>query len=380
MKMKHKVLAAALIAGAAQTVYADIDTTPYLGLQGTYEWPDTIRDTDDGLGATLLLGFPTGEYFAPEIHLFGISADRNAGGGSNKQWGGGLDFAIYPFKRSSWFSPFLLLGGGAEKEDRDINNHTYGFANAGGGFLVNLNTDRTVSLRVDAKRYWVFDDDTDANHDYLMDTRLSAGLQFVLGKKEAPKPVAPPPPPPPKDTDGDGVTDDLDLCPGTPPGMKVDATGCPLPPPPPPKDSDRDGVYDDVDACPDTPYGMKVDARGCAIKEAKIVLHDINFEFDSARLTAAAKAELDKIAQGLKGQPTMGLIIEGHTDATGADAYNLKLSKQRAAAAKTYLVEQGIESSRLTSEGYGESQPIATNKTKEGRAENRRVEFKVTKE
>ena len=112
----------------------------------------------------------------------------------------------------------------------------------------------------------------------------------------------------------------------------------------------------------------------------KCILHDINFEFDSSRLTAASKAQLDKIAAGLRGQPTMGLVIEGHTDATGPDAYNPKLSKERAGSARSYLIEQGIEASRLEATGYGESKPIATNKTKEGRAENRRVEFKVTKE
>lgn len=379
MKMTHKVLAAALIAGAAQAAHAD--NTPYMGIQGTYLFPDAVYNDDDGLGATLLFGFPTGEYFAPEINLFGLRAGHDYDGGTDRKWGGGLDFAVYPFARSSWFSPFLLLGGGAQYEDRSANEHTYGYANAGGGFLISLNESKTAAIRVDAKRYWVFDGDTDPSRDHLMDTRISAGVQFALGKKdEAPAAPAPAAPTPPSDTDGDGVPDILDLCPGTPAGTKVDARGCPLPPPPPPKDTDGDGVYDNVDACPNTPYGMKVDARGCAIREAKVVLHDINFEFDSARLTAASKTQLDKIAQGLKGQPTMGLVIEGHTDATGSDAYNLKLSKQRAAAAKTYLVEQGIDASRLTSEGYGESKPIASNKTKEGRAENRRVEFKVTKE
>ncbi|MGH8444699.1 MAG: OmpA family protein [Solimonas sp.] len=377
MKTKHKVLAIALLAGVAQVAHAD--NTPYMGIQGTYLFPDDVRNNDDGLGATLLFGFPTSEYFAPEINLFGLRSDRKGSSASDKEWGGGLDFAIYPFQRSSWFSPFLLLGGGAQYEDRSANEHTYGFANAGGGFLISLNERKTAAIRVDAKRYWVFDDDTDPTRDHLMDTRINAGVQFVLGKKED-LPKAAPAPLPPADTDGDGVPDSLDMCPGTPAGTQVDARGCPLPPPPPPMDSDGDGVYDNLDACPNTPYGMKVDARGCAIKEAKVVLHDINFEFDSARLTAASKTQLDKVAQGLKGQPTMGLIIEGHTDATGPDAYNLKLSKARAAAAKTYLVEQGIASSRLTSEGYGESKPIATNKTKEGRAENRRVEFKVTRE
>ncbi|NGY05652.1 OmpA family protein [Solimonas terrae] len=280
--------------------------------------------------------------------------------------------------RSSAFSPFLLLGGGGQYEDRAANSHVYGFANAGGGFLISLNEARTVAIRVDAKHYWVFDNDS-SSHSYLQDTRLNAGVQFLLGGKTE-QPAAPPPPPQPKDSDGDGVIDSLDQCPGTPPGTKVDSRGCPLPPPPPPKDSDGDGVYDDVDACPNTPVGFKVDARGCAIREARIILHDINFEFDSSRLLATSKAELDKIAAGLKGQPTMGLIIEGHTDATGPDAYNMKLSKARAEAARSYLVSQGVASSRLEATGYGETKPIATNKTKEGRAENRRVEFKVTRE
>src|SRR3546814_13775074 len=75
-----------------------------------------------------------------------------------------------------------------------------------------------------------------------------------------------PPRPQPKDTDGDGVIDSLDQCPGTPAGTKVDSRGCPLPPPPPPKDSDGDGVYDNLDACPNTPKGFKVDAWGCALR------------------------------------------------------------------------------------------------------------------
>jgi len=375
MKMKYKLIAAALVAGAAQTALAD--TTPYMGIQGTYDWMDDARHTANGLGGTLLFGFPTSEYFAPEINLFGLQASRDGSSKHDYEYGGGLDFAIYPMQRSSWFSPFLLLGGGGQYEDRATDKHFYGFANAGGGFLINLNEAKTVAIRVDAKHYWVFDDDI-SSHDHLDDTRINAGVQFVLGKKtEQP---APPPPPQPKDSDGDGVIDSLDQCPGTPRGTQVDSRGCPLPPPAAPKDSDGDGVYDSADACPNTPRGFKVDARGCAIREAKIVLHDINFEFDSSRLTAGSKTQLDKVAAGLKGQPTMGLIIEGHTDATGPDAYNMKLSKARANAARSYLIEQGIESSRLEATGYGETKPIATNKTKEGRAENRRVEFKVTKE
>ncbi|NKF20784.1 OmpA family protein [Solimonas marina] len=380
MKMKHTLIAFALLAGGTQAAMAaDDTTTPYMGIQGTYEWPDQARDTDDGLGGKLLFGFPMNEYFAPEIQLYGLSTSRNNSSKHDGQYGAGLNFAVYPFMRSSWFSPFLLAGGGGEYEDRSHDSDVYPYLSAGGGFLINLNESKTAAIRVDAARYWVYDNDVESNRSHVMDTRINAGVQFSLGGKEAPPPP-PPPPPAPKDTDGDGVIDSMDQCPGTPAGVKVDSRGCPLPPPPPPKDSDHDGVMDPQDACPDTPYGMKVDARGCAIREAKIILHDINFEFDSSRLKSSSKLELDKIAAGLKGQPTMGLMIEGHTDATGPDAYNMKLSKARANAARDYLISQGIEASRLEATGFGETKPIATNKTKEGRAENRRVEFKVTKQ
>ena len=134
-----------------------------------------------------------------------------------------------------------------------------------------------------------------------------------------------------------------------------------------------------VGACPNTPHGMKVDDKGCAVKAATIVLHDITFETDKAILTAEAKKSLDNIIAGLKGQPSMALQIDGHTDSTGSAPHNLKLSKERAASAKQYLVDSGIAASRLQTEGYGETKPVASNKTKEGRAENRRVEFKVLK-
>lgn len=210
MKMKYKLIAVALMAGAAQAALAD--TTPYMGLQGTYGWQADARHTSDAIGGTILFGFPTSEYFAPEINLFGLQSDRDGTSKRDREYGGGLDFAIYPMQRSSAFSPFLLLGGGAQYEDRAANEHTYGFANAGGGFLISLNQAHTVAIRVDAKHYWVFDNDS-SSHDYLQDTRINAGVQFVLGKKAA-EPAAPPPPPQPKDSDGDGVIDSLDQCPG----------------------------------------------------------------------------------------------------------------------------------------------------------------------
>lgn len=360
----HKLLVAAFIAGTAQLSFAADNNAPYMGLMGTYQFPDQARGDEKGFGGTALFGFPVNSYFAPEINLYGLTSDRKGTTNNDRQWGGGVNFAIYPFSRDHAIAPFLLIGGGAEREDRAANNRTNGTANAGGGFLINLNQARTAAIRVEGGRYAIFDDNVVAGRNHIFDTRVSLGVQFALGRTN----VTPPPPPPPA------------------PVVEKPAPVVVAPPPPPPppapivpKDSDNDGVLDSVDQCPNTPAGMKVDANGCAIKAAKIVLHDITFASDKAVLTSEAKASLDNIVAGLKGQPSMNLQIDGHTDSTGADAHNLKLSKERAASAKKYLVENGIDASRLQSEGYGESKPIASNKTKAGRAENRRVEFKVLK-
>lgn len=356
----HKLMAAALLAGTAQlSAAAEINNSPYAAVMGTYLFPDQDRQLHNGYGGTGVIGFPVGSYFAPEINVYGMRADRRYASGNDNIFGGGLNFVVYPFTRSPVIAPFLSIGGGAEYDKGGlVKPKTRGLAQAGGGFLIALNSSRSAALRLEAGRYAVFNDQYAANQGHVMDTRISAGVQISLGSN--PEPAAPPPPPPP---------------------APVAATPPPPPPPPPaaPKDSDGDGVLDNVDQCPNTPRGMKVDANGCAIKAATIVLHDITFATDKAVLTSEAKASLDNIVAGLKGQPSMSLQIDGHTDSTGSPAYNMKLSKQRAASAKQYLVENGIDASRLQSEGYGESKPIASNKTKAGRAENRRVEFKVLK-
>lgn len=379
--MKMKLMAAALLVAAAPMSMA-ANSSPYYGIQGTFVDPDNLRNNKEGFGANVFFGQPVGAYLATELHLFGTSMENDSGSNDN-QFGAGLDLNLYPFTRAAAFSPFLSIGSGGQYEDRPETSRGYTFINAGGGFLLNLTPDGKVALRADAKRYRVHDNELIPGRDKLWDTRVNLGVQVAFRDDPAPVVATPPPPPPPPapvDSDGDGVVDGVDQCPNTPPGVQVNSVGCPLPPPPPPVDSDRDGVLDQFDACPGTPFGLKVDERGCAIKEAKITLRDINFEFNKATLTSEAKASLDKVADGLRGQPTMSLLIEGHTDSVGADTYNLKLSKQRAESARAYLIESGIDGGRLTAAGMGESQPVASNKTKDGRAENRRVEFKVTKQ
>lgn len=180
------------------------------------------------------------------------------------------------------------------------------------------------------------------------------------------------------DTDGDGVFDGLDRCPDTPRGAKVDAYGCPI-------DSDHDGVYDNLDQCPGTRHGAKVDEKGCEIVEKApelfpegkktLVLEGVNFDTNMADIRPDAAAVLENVARSLKDWPEVRVEIGGHTDSSGASGANQQLSARRAASVKAYLETKGIDGSRLTTKGYGESKPIAENKTVEGRAKNRRVEL-----
>ena len=174
------------------------------------------------------------------------------------------------------------------------------------------------------------------------------------------------------DSDGDGVPDYKDKCPDTPKGVKVDEKGCPL-------DTDGDGVPDYMDKCPDTPKGTKVDKKGCPlVGEKLLILHGINFEFDSAKISRDSEAILDKAVETLEANPSIKVRIEGHTDSTGSEEYNLGLSQRRADAVRDHLVSKGIASERLEALGKGEGYPITSNKTREGRSQNRRVEFVVT--
>lgn len=170
------------------------------------------------------------------------------------------------------------------------------------------------------------------------------------------------------DSDGDGVTDDQDQCPDTPAGAPVDSVGCTL-------DSDKDGVTDDKDKCPNTPAGAVVNSDGCTIK---LILHNVEFETNKATLTGGSEAVLDKVADAVKSRTDIKeILVIGHTDSQGSDAYNQKLSESRAASVADYLVSKGIPSGMLKSSGKGESQPIADNGTAGGRAQNRRVEMQI---
>lgn len=173
------------------------------------------------------------------------------------------------------------------------------------------------------------------------------------------------------DSDADGVPDSRDRCPNTPAGAAVNADGCEI-------DSDGDGVPDSRDKCPGTTAGAAVDADGCPpiFDQGPIRLDGVNFATGTATLTAASLAKLDELADALARRETLRIEIGGHTDNTGRAALNDQLSLARANAVRDYLISRGIAADRLTARGYGSSEPVASNATAAGRAQNRRVEAK----
>ena len=167
------------------------------------------------------------------------------------------------------------------------------------------------------------------------------------------------------DQDVDRVLDNEDQCPFTPEGVQVDANGCAL-------DGDEDGVPDYLDKCLATPKGNVVDIDGCSLK--LLTIEDVHFAFDSYSLNTEAKAILDDAVVKLNVHSASSFMIEGHTDSDGTDDYNMRLSERRASSVMNYLISRGVDASRLTAVGKGENFPIASNDSRQGRADNRRVD------
>ncbi|WP_459641376.1 OmpA family protein, partial [Flavobacterium sp. CGRL2] len=176
-------------------------------------------------------------------------------------------------------------------------------------------------------------------------------------------------------TDGDGIADKDDKCP-TVAGPKENG-GCPF------LDADKDGVADKDDDCP-TVYGPASN-RGCpevtseALEDLKVQARAIYFNSGKATFKTGDKetpARLDAIKEILKNYPNAKFSIEGHTDSTGSAKINQKLSEDRAAAVLNALIQRGVNPENLESKGFGSSQPVASNKTAAGKAQNRRTEIR----
>jgi OOP family OmpA-OmpF porin len=143
-------------------------------------------------------------------------------------------------------------------------------------------------------------------------------------------------------------------------------------------DSDGDAVADAEDKCAGTPGGVRVDASGCPLQgETLLTLAGVTFESGEATIRSDATAALDEAVKLLQENSGLSIIIEGHTDDRGDENYNVYLSQQRAEAVRKYLLDHGIAAERLEAVGKGESEPLGSNESEQTRVKNRRVEFVV---
>lgn len=304
-----------------------------------------IEDEDPLFG--LAIGKHISEEWSVELNANGAKLD------AFEPYAASLD-ALRVFRRAQALSPYLTFGAGAIRNDFEIGRDDTDFmAQAGAGLMWKLGENRRgtsgFSLRPEVKARW-----DDAGRDDFIDYIAMLGFQISWGgAAPAPAPVAAP---------------------------ISEPAPAPAPAPAPvaaaPADTDRDGVLDPSDRCPDTPRGVAVDSSGCT-QQGEITLAGVGFETNSATLTSESRAVLDPVAANLQKYSQLQIELQGHTDSSGSDQYNLDLSQRRADAVREYLLAQGVSASQVVAQGYGESQPIADNSTPQGRAQNRRVVMKV---
>ena len=334
----------------ATVVQADTPVSPghvFVSAGANYEKFDSKRRTDDNGGPVVGLGYRINEYLGAELSYTLIKLNV----GTNKGAAHGRDRlrvprlgGLYFFDDKSSLLPYLTAGIG--REDGFISDKKGGgggnsetMADFGGGLMYNFNGH--TSLRAEIREQYGF-----KIHKFEPVGALT--FMYAIGEEAA---AAPEPAP---------------------------AAAAPEPAAAPagPVDTDGDGVTDDKDKCPDTPKGTVVDENGCPKQLTEQVTIDLLLEFDynKANLREEHKPEIKRVADFMRKFPSSKAVLEGHTDNRGTDAYNQKLSEKRANAVRNYLIKsEGIEASRLSAVGYGESKPKVANDSEEDMQRNRRV-------
>ena len=354
--MNKKILCAALLGGLSFANHAmaqEFDDRWYLTGSAGFNLQDDDRTTRNAP----FLGLGLGKFISPNWSLDGELNYQNPNFDSNQdqnwsQYGVSLDLRRHFIQEGRGWNPDIVAGLGMQRSEEEYvinsvdspaqrrdNNLA---AKLGVGLQTTL--DNRVGVRAEVAYRADFDDQSVAapQEDWFGDVLASVGVVIPLGPKaEAAAPPAPPAAPScaDLDDDGDGVNNCDDKCPGSQAGQTIGPDGCPVP--------------------------VSIDLKG------------VNFDFDKSTLRPDAVAILNEAVEILKRYPDLRVEVAGHTDLCGTDVYNQSLSERRANAVKAYLVSKGIEKNRVYTEGKGKKQPVADNKTAEGRAKNRRVEIEV---
>lgn len=338
MKKMLLVLSLAVAMFAASPEYK-YEITPTVG--GVM--PEGNLDLDDQLSIGLRLGKNLNDYWFDQVELAAeyspdVKVDYT-GGEKVDIFRGSLNFLKDVYVGNS-MSLYGLVGVGFEAlSDNWRGNNDRAFVNYGAGLKFNF-TDQ-LALRAEVRHAAKLN--ASGNNDFQNNLLYTLGLSYSFGEVAvAPAPVAAP-----------EVVEEAVV-------VEEPVIG----------DDDGDGVLNNVDECPNTPQGVPVDEKGCA---KTISLH-VKFNFDQATILPEYANEISQVADFMNKYLVYKVALEGYTDSTGPDAYNLKLSDRRSDAVANELVRLGVDKNRITTAGFGETKPVATNKTREGRAENRRVE------
>jgi OmpA-OmpF porin, OOP family len=391
-RARAATVAVSLLLLASSAVAGEAVGSTYVTAMAHGQWQDDARDVADDFVLGLAIGHVLGPRWNVELNVARGEFDAIDGNDLVIN-SAGVNF-LRVFYRDSRVAPYLLLGAGWEEQNTELLSTEHDpYADIGVGMVAtfgNPQGGRSFSLRGEIRGRHTFIGDDHRLVDYL----AGVGFQFAFGgTRTAPSSTAPSDPQAATlDADADGIRDDTDKCLGTPPGARIDETGCERDsdkdsvldsrdkcPGSRPNlvidssgceaDTDSDGVLESKDKCPGTPRGDRIDAAGCSLA----VRLEILFENNSSQIRPESAAELERAASLLRAVPSITGVIEGHTDNVGSARHNLELSQRRAESVRDYLLEKGIDAARLEARGLGETQPIADNSTSEGRASNRRV-------
>jgi OOP family OmpA-OmpF porin len=307
--------------------------------------------TEDGHGLAINYGRRVSQNFSWEFQSFYGTINTSQGNLKDfENYGLGIDLT-YWLADPEGASPFLLMGAGIVRNDvlpTSVSDNDL-FGNFGIGFVTSPLGRSEIRLRGEIR--YIHDWYEVSAEGEKNDRRIGIGIQIPLGHRTVERVVE-------REVVREAVVREEI------PAALVD--------------SDNDGVPDQIDQCPGTLAGLATNNVGCASSRPQVVrLDNVNFELNSATLTPSATATLRRVTDALRGEPNLRAEIAGHTDSSGSDDYNLRLSQQRAESVLSFLVQQGIDRGRLTARGYGETRPVADNSTALGRESNRRVEFTV---